>query len=90
MFKYIILSLFNTRIYNNFDKDKNLYNEKIDKALKYQKSGDIYRALKIYQELYPKLKYNNCIEDLALVVNNMIVIKKELNDEFAAKKLFKT
>ena len=62
------------------------YSEKITKALEYQKQEQFQKALTLYKELYTKLKQDNYQEKLALVLNNMIVVKKELNHK--AKELF--
>ncbi len=64
------------------DKDSiKQYNNAIDKALELQQQGLKQEALDIYIDLYQKLKENNLEEKLALVINNTIVIKRDLNQD---------
>ncbi len=71
---------------SNKNKKNNYYDENLSRAIKYHEEGLLHEALDIYKELYTKLKQDNYQEKLALVLNNMIIIKKESNQE--AKELF--
>ena len=82
-----ILNIFKLKKPSNKHSKENYYSEKISKAIEYQKNGLFLEALKIYEELYAKLKQDNNQEKLALVLNNIIVVKRELNHD--SKELFK-
>ncbi len=63
------------------ESNLNSYDTKINSAIKLQKEGSYLRALKIYNELYKELKEKGEKEKLALVINNMLVIKHELKQD---------
>ncbi len=86
MFNHI-LNIFKSKNVSNKEAKENYYNENISKAVKYQENGEPQEALKIYEKLYPQLKQDNDKVELALVLNNMLVAKKELKQQ--AKDLFK-
>ena len=81
-----LLNVFKPNRYKNIHTKENYYSNNISKAIEYQKNGMLDNALEIYNELYVNLENDNCQKELALVLNNMIVIKKELN--INAKELF--
>ncbi len=74
-----LLNVFKPNRYKNMHTKENYYSNNISKAIEYQKNGMLDNALEIYNELYVNLENDNCQKELALVLNNMIVIKKELN-----------
>ncbi len=63
------------------ESNLNSCDTKINSAIKLQKEGSYLRALKIYSELYKELKEKGKKEKLALVINNMLVIKHELKQD---------
>ncbi len=85
MFNHI-LNVFKSKSISEKEARENYYNKNINKAVKYLESGQPQEALNIYEELYPQLKDNNDKVELALVLNNMIVAKKELKQY--AKELY--
>jgi len=77
------------KLFQSLKKDDNLvnqYDNAIKKALELQKPGFYEEALEIYSDLYLKLNSEALEERLALVINNMIVIKYELKQD--AKELY--
>lgn len=85
MFNHI-LNIFNSKNPSvKYTKEK-YYNENISKAIECQKSERYQEALEIYKELYSQLKKDNNKIKLAIVLNNMVVVKKELKHE--AQELF--
>ena len=81
-----IFNIFKLKKPSNKHSKENYYSQNITKALEYQKNGLLLEALEIYEELYSKLCQDNYQDKLALVLNNIIVIKKELNHD--SKELF--
>jgi len=86
MFNHI-LNIFKQKAPHKKHIKENYYNQQFRKAIEYQKNGNFKEALEIYKELYIKLAQDNCQKKLAIVLNNMIVVRKKLNYE--AKGLFK-